>query len=257
MKTVILAGGQGSRLGSERMLWPKPLAEIGGRPLLWHLMNFYASQGFQEFVVALGYRATAIKEYFLHFGTCNHDVTLDLATGTTIVHAPNPTPWKVHLIDTGQRTNTGGRLKRVAPWLNPGESFFMTYCDGLADVDLGTLLRHHRSQGRMATLTAVTKRERFGLMTWNGDQITKFREKPSDESWINGGFYVVEPSVMERISGDACSWESDVLPGLASAGQLSGYRHQGFWTCIDTAEERQEADALFSAESAPWQRGPA
>jgi glucose-1-phosphate cytidylyltransferase len=252
MKTVILAGGQGARLGSERLLWPKPLAEIGGRPLLWHLMHFYASQGFQEFIVALGYRATAIREYFLHFGTYNHDVTLDLATGTTVVHAPQPTPWKVHLIDTGQHTNTAGRLKRVAAWLDPGEAFFMTYCDGLANLDLGTLLRYHRGHGRAATLTAVTEKERFGRITWNDDDITQFREKPSDESWINGGFYVVEPSVMERISGDACSWESDVLPGLASAGQLCGYRHRGFWMCIDTPEERQAADALFNSGSAPW-----
>jgi len=254
MKTVILAGGQGARLGSERLLWPKPLAEIGMRPLLWHLMHLYASQGFQEFIVALGHRAAAIREYFLHFAAYNHDLTVDLATGRTTMHAPCPTPWTVHLIDTGQNTNTAGRLKRVASWLDPAETFFMTYCDGLANLDLAALLSYHRSHGRSATLTAVAAQERFGRITWNGDDIAEFREKPDRESWINGGFYVLEPAVIERIEGDACSWESDVLPGLASAGQLCGYRHPGFWTSVDTAEERQAADALFSTGAAPWRR---
>lgn len=253
MKAIILAGGLGSRLSEETVLRPKPMVEIGGRPILWHIMNIIATHGVTEFIIALGYRAEVIKEYFLNFYTLNNDVSVDLGAGTTTVHGGSRTDWKVHLVDTGLNTQTGGRLKRLKSWLSDDETFLFVYGDGVADLDLSDMIRFHRSHGRLATVATVLAPERFGRIAYEGDRVAAFYEKPDNvEGWINGGFFVLNPGVMSFIDDDSTPWERTPVERLARQGQLMGYRHHGFWSCMDTIRERNYLEQIWSSGKAPW-----
>lgn len=253
MKTVILAGGLGTRISEESHLRPKPMIEIGGRPILWHIMTLFSRHGFNDFIVCLGYKGYMIKEYFANYVLHNADVTVDLAKGAIEYHATNHEPWRVTLVETGEQTMTGGRLKRVARYLEPGEPFFLTYGDGLSDVDLTTLAAFHRAQGREATVTAVAPPGRFGALELAGDQVQRFSEKPpGDNALINGGFFVLQPSVLSRIEGDATVWENQPLEGLAADGQLAAFRHDGFWAAMDTLRDKNQLEALWASGAAPW-----
>lgn len=253
MKTVILAGGLGTRISEESHLRPKPMIEIGGRPILWHIMTLFSRHGFNDFIVCLGYKGYMIKEYFANYVLHNADVTVDLAKGAIEYHATNHEPWRVTLVETGEQTMTGGRLKRVARYLEPGEPFFLTYGDGLSDVDLTTLAAFHRAHGREATVTAVAPPGRFGALELAGDQVQRFSEKPpGDNALINGGFFVLQPSVLSRIEGDATVWENQPLEGLAADGQLAAFRHDGFWAAMDTLRDKNQLEALWASGAAPW-----
>ncbi len=252
MRTVILAGGMGTRFAEETDLRPKPMIEIGGRPLLWHIMKRYEQYGLSEFVVALGYKGDAIKSYFRTYHDLRGSMIVDLASGRVEAEEPDAEQWLVQLRDTGELTNTGGRVKRLQPWLD-GETFMLTYGDGLADVDLRALLRFHRESGRIATITAVRPPARFGALLFDGDEITRFREKaPTGEEWINGGFMVFEPAVFDYLEGDSTSLEVDALERLASDGQLVGYRHEGFWRCMDTLNDKRVLERLWQDGERPW-----
>jgi glucose-1-phosphate cytidylyltransferase len=253
MKTVILAGGMGTRLGEETEIKPKPMVEIGGKPMLWHLMNIYSAHGFCEFIVALGYRGDCIKRYFLDFGALNNDLTVDLSRGESTLHRRRQPGWKVHLVDTGLNTETGGRIKRLREWIGE-ETFLLTYGDGLADVNIRDLLAFHQSHGKLATVSAVRPPARFGGLRVNGAaQIAEFAEKPSTgEGWVNGGFFVLEPGVTDFISGDETIWERDPLERLARQGELMAYHHQGFWQPMDTAREKLVLEKLWDSGQAPW-----
>jgi len=253
MKAIILAGGLGSRLSEETMLRPKPMVEIGSKPILWHIMNIYAAHGIDEFIIALGYKGESIKEYFLNFFALNNDISIDLACGKTVIHDGNQPKWKVHLVDTGLHTQTGGRLKRLGSWLEPNETFMFTYGDGVADVNLEALLEFHQSHGKLATVTTVRAPERFGRIGFEGDQVTAFYEKPeSSEGWINGGFFVLNPKAIDYIQDDSTIWEREPVKKLARDGQLIGYRHSGFWSCMDTLKEKNLLESLWSSGEAPW-----
>jgi glucose-1-phosphate cytidylyltransferase len=253
MKAVILAGGLGSRLSEETVLRPKPMVEIGGRPILWHIMNIIATHGITEFIIALGYRAEIIKEYFLNFYTLNNDVSVDLGAGTTTVHARTRTDWKVHLVDTGLHTQTGGRLRRLQSWLGEGETFLFAYGDGVADLDLTAMIRYHGSHGRLATVATVLAPERFGRIAYEGDRVAAFYEKPDNvEGWINGGFFVLDPKVIAYIDDDNTAWERTPVERLARDGQLMGYRHHGFWSCMDTLREKSYLEQIWNSGKAPW-----
>lgn len=255
MKTVILAGGLGTRISEESHLKPKPMIEIGGRPILWHIMRHYAHHGFNEFIVCLGYRGYVVKEYFANYVLHNADLTVDLASGAIEYHATNHEPWKVTLVETGAETMTGGRLRRVAHYLDPGEPFFLTYGDGVSDVDLGALLSFHRSHGKDATITAVAPPGRFGALEIREGRVDRFVEKPpGDQGLINGGFFVLNPSVIDRIDGDPIVWEREPLEGLAADGQLMAYRHDGFWAAMDTLRDKNILEALWASGEAPWRR---
>jgi glucose-1-phosphate cytidylyltransferase len=237
MKAVILAGGLGTRISEETSVRPKPMVEIGGRPVLWHIMKIYSHHGVREFVICLGYRGYLIKEYFANYFLHNCDVTFDLAENRIEVHQKNAEPWRVTLIDTGEQTQTGGRLKRVAAYIDDGP-FCFTYGDGLADIDLAALLAFHRDQKRLATVTAVQPPGRFGALDIEGHRITRFEEKPhGDGSWINGGFFILEPGAIDYVQGDQTVWERDPLESLARDGQLAAFRHTGFWQPITAAAE--------------------
>ena len=253
MKTVILAGGLGTRLAEETQVKPKPMVEIGGKPMLWHLMNIYSAHGFCEFVVALGYKAECIKDYFLNFYALNNDLTIDLSGGDTTIHRRSQPGWKVHLVDTGLQTETGGRIKRLSEWIGD-ETFMLTYGDGVANVDIRRLLEFHKSHGKLATVSAVRPPARFGGLHLNGGgQIVEFSEKPlTGEGWINGGFFVVEPRVLDFIGGDDDSFENDVLPRLVAEGQLAAYRHDKFWQCMDTLRDKRQLEALWQDGRSPW-----
>ncbi|HHN63924.1 MAG TPA: glucose-1-phosphate cytidylyltransferase [Nitrospirae bacterium] len=253
MKAVILAGGFGTRLSEETTIKPKPMVEIGGKPILWHIMNIYAAQGINEFIIALGYKGEYIKEYFLNFYAINNDITIDLASGETIVHDGNQPNWKIHLVDTGLYTQTGGRLKRLKDWIGKDEVFMMTYGDGVADIDLKKLVEFHKSHGKLATVTTVKAPARFGRIAFNGDQIREFYEKPqAAEGWINGGYFVLHPKVLDYVDGDDTAWEREPIERLAHDGQLMGYRHYGFWSCMDTLKEKNLLEELWNSGKAPW-----
>ena len=255
MKTVILAGGLGTRISEESHLKPKPMIEIGGRPILWHIMRLYAHHGFNEFIVCLGYRGYVVKEYFANYVLHNADLTVDLASGAIEYHATNHEPWKVTLVETGAETMTGGRLKRVAHYLDPGEPFFMTYGDGVSDVDLGALLKFHQAHGKDATITAVAPPGRFGALEIDEGRVDRFVEKPpGDQGLINGGFFVLNPSVIDRIDGDPIVWEREPLEGLAADGELMAYRHDGFWAAMDTLRDKNILEGLWASGEAPWRR---
>ena len=252
MKVVILAGGLGTRLAEETEVRPKPMVEIGGRPILWHIMKHYAHYGFKEFVVALGYKGDLVKHYFLDYYNLNGSMTIDLSTGRVESLRRSPEDWTVHLVDTGMETGTGGRVKRLEAWLRGG-TFMLTYGDGVSDVDLVELLRFHRSHGRMATVTAVRPPARFGGITFDGDLVAGFTEKPQiGEGWINGGFMVLEPQVLDYLDGDASALEVDGLERLAKQGQLAAYRHDRFWQCMDTLRDKRLLESLWQQGAAPW-----
>ena len=253
MKVVILAGGFGTRLSEETGVRPKPMVEIGGKPILWHIMNIYAASGLTEFIIALGYKGEFIKEYFLNFYAINNNITIDLSTGETTIHDGKQPNWKIHLVDTGLHTQTGGRLKRLKNWLGKDEAFMLTYGDGVADIDLHALIGFHKSHGKLATVTTVRSPARFGRIGFNGNQVTKFYEKPqSAEGWINGGFFVLHPKVIDYIDNDETIWERSPVEKLAGDSQLMGYHHSGFWSCMDTLKEKNILEELWNSNEAPW-----
>ena len=256
MKVAILAGGVGTRLVEETEIKPKPMVEIGGKPILWHIMMHYACYGFKEFVIALGYKGECIKKYMVDYCSLNTDLTVNLADGSVDLHNGNGNgrlqDWKVHLIDTGQNTLTGGRIKRLAPVL-VDQTFMLTWGDGVSDLDLQSLLAFHRSHGKLATLTAVRPPARFGHLELNGDCVWEFSEKPqTGEGWINGAFFVLEPGVFEYVNGDETQWEREPLQRLAKDGQLMAYRHTSFWQCMDTLRDKRLLDELWQNQKAPW-----
>ena len=252
MKVVILAGGLGSRLAEETEVRPKPMVEIGERPILWHIMKHYAAAGFNEFVIALGYKGDEIKRFFVHDLSLTGDMTVQTATGSVQRRGSDHDDWTVHLVETGTDTGTGGRVARLRGWL-AGEPFMLTYGDGVGDVDLAALLAFHRAAGKLATVTAVRPPARFGGLTFGPDRTVSFAEKPQvGEGWINGGFMVIEPSVIERIAGDGTSFEADVLEQLSREGQLVGFAHEGFWQPMDTLRDLRYLRSLWVAGSAPW-----
>lgn len=251
VKVGILAGGLGSRLAEETDVKPKPMVEVGGRPLLWHIMKYYAHFDFRDFVIALGYRGEVIKRWMREYPDLTNDLTVDFRTGDVAVHDGDREDWTVSLIDTGQPTATGGRIKRLAPYLGD-TTFMLTWGDGVSTVDLHALLAFHHSHGRLATLTAVRPPARFGHLELDGEQIVEFSEKPQvNEGWINGAFFVLEPGVFDYIDGDVTQWERDPLERLAKDGQLMAYRHYGFWQCMDTIRDRKLLQSLWDTEP-PW-----
>lgn len=251
MKTVILAGGLGTRLAEETHAVPKPMVTIGGRPILWHVMAHYAAFGFKDFVVALGYKGYVIKEYFANHLLHDCDISVDLADGSVSYLSRSRVDWQVTLVETGPDTMTGGRVKRLAPLLD--ERFLLTYGDGLSDVPIDAVIAHHESTGALATVTAVHPPPRFGALGIESGFVTDFREKPGDrQDWINGGFFVVEPEVLSLIDGDHVPFEQDPLSSLAQAGKLAAYEHEGFWMPMDTVRERNELNAIWDSGHAPW-----
>ncbi|HVM41680.1 MAG TPA: glucose-1-phosphate cytidylyltransferase [Acidimicrobiia bacterium] len=252
MKVAILAGGFGSRLEEETEVKPKPMVEIGGKPILWHIMKHYAHYGFDDFVIALGYKAEVIKKYMVDYCPLTSNLTVDLSSGAVDVHDGHRDDWKVHLIDTGLATQTGGRVKRLAPHVGDG-TFFLTWGDGVSTVDLRELLAFHRSHGKLATVTAVRPPARFGHLEIDGDEVVEFSEKPqAGEGWINGAFFVLEPEAIDYIDGDETSFEREPLEHLAKDGQLAAYRHYGFWQCMDTLRDKRLLESLWSSGDAPW-----
>ena len=252
MKAVILAGGIGSRLMEETVARPKPMVEVGGKPILWHIMKIYSHYGINDFVICLGYRGYLIKEYFANYALHLSDVTIDLSDNGLTVHQRHVEPWRVTLVHTGDTTQTGGRLKRVSAYVED-DDFCMTYGDGVGDIDIGRLIDFHQAHGKLATVTATQPPGRFGVVDIEGDRVTQLREKPlGDGGWINGGFFVLSPKVMNLIDGDETAWESGPLQNLATRGDLMAYRHPGFWQPMDTLRERNYLEDLWSAGKAPW-----
>jgi glucose-1-phosphate cytidylyltransferase len=252
VKVVILAGGFGTRLSEETDTRPKPLVEIGGKPIIWHIMKLYEAAGLTEFVICCGYKAQSIKHYFVNYFMENYDISVDLgANNVNFIGSPSER-WKVTMIDTGLHTMTGGRLKRVAQYLG-GETFCLTYGDGVADLDIAKVIAHHKAEGRKATVTAVPSPGRFGILELAGGRVDRFHEKPANEmGWINGGFFVLEPGVIDYIENDATIWERAPLEKLAAEGQLSAYRHTGFWRPMDTLRDKRELDEMWNSGHAPW-----
>lgn len=252
MKTIILAGGLGTRLSEVTAHIPKPMVEIGNRPILWHIMEIYASYGFEEFLLALGYKGEVIKEYFLNSYAVNSDLSINLYSGKTQVHNGKRPNWNVHLIDTGLHTQTGGRIKLLKDHIQ-NETFMMTYGDGVADIDISKLIAFHKSHGKLATVTAVHPPARFGALELDGNKVVNFSEKNQvKEGWINGGFFVLEPEVFQYINHDNAIWERDCLEALADAGELMAYFHEGFWQPMDTLREQKMLQALWESGKAPW-----
>jgi len=251
MKIVILAGGLGTRLSEETEIRPKPMVEIGGRPILWHIMKHYAHHGLMEFFIALGYRGEVIKRFFMDFPLLDGSMSIDFASGH-IDRQDESEDWVVHLKDTGQETNTGGRLKRLEPFLREG-TFMLTYGDGVCDIDFDELLKFHRSHGHIATVSAVRPPARFGGLIFDGDMVSDFTEKAQiGEGWINGGFLVCEPEIFRYLDGDDSSLEVDALERLAADRQLAAFRHEGFWQCMDTLRDKRLLESLWSGNRAPW-----
>ena len=251
MKAVILAGGAGTRVAEETLVRPKPMLEIGGHPILWHIMKIYSHYGVQDFIVCLGYKGYVIKEYFANYFLHMSDVTIDLRNNQVTVHQNMSEPWTVTLVDTGDTTQTGGRLLRVRPHIDG--TFCFTYGDGLSDVNITDLIAFHREHGRHATVTAVQPPGRFGVLDFDEDKIIAFQEKPpGDGSWINGGFFVLEPAVFDLIEGDATVWEREPLERFARVAQLSAFKHRGFWHPMDTLRDRNYLEGLWNSGAAPW-----
>lgn len=252
MKVVILAGGLGTRLSEETEIKPKPMVEVGEHPILWHIMKTYAHYGFSDFFLALGYKGEFIKRYFLDHYSLGGSLRVNLASGLVEDLEKNTEDWTVQLMDTGQQTQTGGRIKRLQTWLKDG-TFMATYGDGVCDVDLQMLLEFHRSQGKMATVTAVRPPSRFGGLVFEGNLVKEFSEKPQiGEGWINGGYFVFEPQIFDYLSGDSSILEVDALEKIAAEGQLAAFRHEGFWQCMDTLREKKLLETLWQSGKAPW-----
>ena len=253
MKAVILAGGYGTRISEESHLKPKPMIEIGGKPILWHIMKWYSRFGINEFIICAGYKQDVIKEWFANYFIHTSDITFDFTNGRDIiVHSKHAEPWKVTVVDTGLNTMTGGRIKRVKDYIG-NEPFCMTYGDGVSDVDIEALVEFHKKNGHIATLTGIIPEGRFGIMDLQGDSIKSFREKSKEDTgWINGGFMVLEPKIFEYLSGDECVFEREPLERLAEEGQLDCYKHEGFWQCMDTLRDREKLEKLIAENKAPW-----
>ena len=252
MKVGILAGGYGSRLAEETEIKPKPMVEIGGNPILWHIMKIYAHYGLKDFAIGLGYKGHVIKKYMVDYSSLNSNLTVNLGNGQVDRHGGEIQDWTIDLIDTGLRTMTGGRIKRLIPYMG-NETFMMTWGDGVADIDIQDLLAFHRAHGKLATLTAVRPPARYGHLEFEGDRIKQFTEKPQTaEGWINGAFFVLEPEVYDYIDGDETQFEKEPLERLADEGQLMAYRHDGYWQCMDTLREKYILEDLWSSGSAPW-----
>jgi len=252
MKVAILAGGKGSRLAEETQIKPKPMVEIGGQPILWHIMMHYAYYGFNDFIIALGYRGEVIKKYMVDYCHLNSNLTVNLKNGDVKIHDGYECDWTVELIDTGMETLTGGRIKRLAPYVDK-ETFMLTWGDGVSDVNLDDLLKFHRSHGKLATLTAVRPPARYGHLDLKGDSVAEFSEKvQTKEGWINGAFFVLEPGVFDYIEGDATQWEREPLERLSRDGQLMAYRHASFWQCMDTLREKHILEEFWRSGDAPW-----
>lgn len=253
MKAVILAGGLGTRISEETHLRPKPMIEIGGRPMLWHIMKLYSAHGINDFVICCGYKGYVIKEYFANYFLHMSDVTFDMANNQMEVHRRKAEPWRVTLVDTGESTMTGGRLKRVQEYVQDEDAFCFTYGDGLSNVDITASIEFHRSHGKQATITAVLPPGRYGALMRNGTSVQGFTEKPRGESgWINGGFFVLSPKTLELIDDDASTWEGKPLETLAHSGQLQAFEHTGFWQAMDTLREKNLLEDLWSNNEAPW-----
>jgi glucose-1-phosphate cytidylyltransferase len=253
MKVVILAGGRGTRISEETMVKPKPMVEIGGRPVLWHIMKIYSHYGLNDFVICLGYRGYVIKEYFANYFLHMSDVTFHLVENRMEVHRETAEPWRVTLVDTGEESMTGGRLKRVLPYIGDDEVFALTYGDGVADIDLAAQIAFHKAHGRKATVTAVRPAKRFGAISVEGDRVSSFKEKPADEGgWINGGFFLLSPSVGELIAGDGTIWEREPMEALAQQDQLRAFSHHGFWHPMDTMRDKAFLEEEWSSGRAKW-----
>ncbi len=254
-KLVILSGGLGTRISEETHLKPKPMVDIGGKPILWHIMKYYSCFGINEFIICCGFKGYVIKEYFANYFIHMSDVTFNLADNKLEVHERKSEPWKVTLVDTGEETMTGGRIKRVAKYLDGDQLFCLTYGDGLADVQINRLIDFHNHHGKLATVTAVQPPGRFGALSINGDSVNGFIEKPNGEGgWINGGFFVLSPMVIDYISGDSTSWESEPMKKLASENQLCAFEHTGFWQPMDTLREKNLLEDLWTSGKAPWKK---
>jgi glucose-1-phosphate cytidylyltransferase len=253
MKTVILAGGLGTRISEETHLKPKPMIEIGGRPILWHIMKMYSGHGLHDFVICCGYKGYVIKEYFANYFLHMSDVTFDMSENRMEVHQRNAEPWRVTLVDTGETTMTGGRLKRVKPFIEGEESFCFTYGDGVSDVDIGALIAFHSAHGKWATVTSVSPPGRYGALQRDGDTVTGFAEKPrGDGGQINGGFFVLSPKVLDLIAGDDTPWEKEPMNELARRGEMMAFEHGGFWQPMDTLREKNLLEELWDTGKAPW-----
>lgn len=253
MKAVILAGGLGTRLSEETNVRPKPMVEVGGKPILWHIMKMYSAYGIREFVVCLGYKGYVIKEYFANYFLHMSDITFDMSHNRMEVHNNSAEPWRVTLVDTGESTMTGGRLKRVKEYLKDETAFCFTYGDGVGDIDIGKTLSFHKSHGKLATMTATQPPGRFGALGMEGDAIHSFMEKPTgDGGWINGGFFVLSPKVIDLVDDDSCIWERAPLEKLAKDGELMAYKHPGFWQPMDTLRDKQHLEELWQSGKAPW-----
>jgi glucose-1-phosphate cytidylyltransferase len=252
MKVGILAGGKGSRLAEETSVIPKPMVEIGGKPIVWHIMMNYAAFGYNEFVFALGYKGEVVKKYMVDYAAISSNLRVDIGKGEVKVHDGFRPNWIVDLVDTGMETMTGGRIKRLAPFMGD-ETFMLTWCDGVSDVDLNELLQFHKSHGKLATLTAVRPPARYGHLIFDGNRVAEFSEKPQiGEGWINGAFFVLEPEVFNYIDGDDTQWEREPMERLAADGQLMAYKHDTFWQCMDTLREKHILETLWSSGKAPW-----
>ena len=252
MKAIILCGGLGTRLSEETVLKPKPMVEIGGMPVMWHIMKIYAAHGIKEFVLALGYKGELIKDFFVNYMYRSRSLTVEMHKGEIKVHQGDSEDWVVHLLDTGAMTQTGGRLKRAAEFIG-NETFLATYGDGVTDLDVGKAIQFHQKKKCLATVTAVRPPARFGSMVFDGDHVTRFAEKPqAGEGWINGGFFVLEPGVIDLIEGDATLWEQEPMEQLALRGQLTAYRHEGYWQCMDTLRDVRLLESLWQEGKAPW-----
>ncbi len=252
MKVGILAGGKGTRLAEETVVKPKPMVEIGGRPIIWHIMQHYAHYGFKEFVVALGYKGEVLKKYMVDYAALSGNLRVDLGSGEINSHGGTQSDWVVDLVETGMETMTGGRIKRLAPYVGD-ETFMLTWGDGVSDINLKDLLAFHKSHGKLATLTAVRPPARYGHLIFDGDRIAKFDEKPQiGEGWINGAFFVLEPEVFDYVEGDETQWEHEPMERLAADGQLMAYKHESFWQCMDTLREKHILETIWQSGKAPW-----